>query len=93
MKYIKSVDNLYPALVECFGIILLGYIAGKFNFINSVEAKGKEIFRVAKMYGLYGLYGLIFFNPKIVRIVRIVRICFQIVRIVRIFILENTPFF
>ena len=43
VKYIKSVDNLYPALVECFGIILLGYIAGKFNFINSVEAKGKEI--------------------------------------------------
>jgi hypothetical protein len=30
---------LYPALVQCFGIILLGYLAGKFSFINDVEAK------------------------------------------------------
>jgi hypothetical protein len=24
-----ELENLYPALVECFGIILLGYIAGR----------------------------------------------------------------
>ena len=24
-----DLDNLYPALVECFGIIFLGYIAGR----------------------------------------------------------------
>ena len=24
-----ELDNLYPALVECFGIIFLGYIAGR----------------------------------------------------------------
>lgn len=24
-----ELDNLYPALAECFGIILLGYIAGR----------------------------------------------------------------
>ena len=38
--YLSLADNLYPALVECFGIIILGFIAGKFNFINDVEAKG-----------------------------------------------------
>ena len=36
-----TLENLYPALVECFGIILLGYIAGKFSLINDVEAKGR----------------------------------------------------
>ena len=36
-----NLENLYPALVECFGIILLGYIAGKFSLINDVEAKGR----------------------------------------------------
>ena len=24
-------SNLYPALVECFGIILLGYVAGRYS--------------------------------------------------------------
>lgn len=24
-----ELDNLYPALVECFGIMFLGYIAGR----------------------------------------------------------------
>lgn len=24
-----SIDNLFPALLECFGIILCGYIAGR----------------------------------------------------------------
>ena len=37
----NNLENLYPALVECFGIILLGYIAGKFSLINDVEAKGE----------------------------------------------------
>ena len=25
----SPVDNLFPALVDCFGIILLGYLAGR----------------------------------------------------------------
>ena len=29
LSKISPVDNLFPALVECFGIILLGYIAGR----------------------------------------------------------------
>ena len=26
---LSPVDNLFPALVDCFGIILLGYLAGR----------------------------------------------------------------
>lgn len=35
-----SIDKLFPALVECFGIILCGYIAGRANIITSSQAKG-----------------------------------------------------
>lgn len=35
-----SIDKLFPALVECFGIILCGYIAGRTNIISSSQAKG-----------------------------------------------------
>jgi len=50
-----NLDNLYPALVQCFGIILLGYIAGKFSFINDVESKGLSTF-----VGTFSLPALIF---------------------------------
>lgn len=35
-----SIDKLFPALVECFGIILCGYVAGRANIITSSQAKG-----------------------------------------------------
>lgn len=35
-----SIDKLLPALLECFGIILCGYIAGRANVITSAQAKG-----------------------------------------------------
>lgn len=35
-----SIDKLFPALVECFGIILCGYIAGRTSVITSSQAKG-----------------------------------------------------
>lgn len=35
-----SIDKLFPALTECFGIILCGYIAGRANIITSTQAKG-----------------------------------------------------
>ncbi|XP_030614792.1 integral membrane protein GPR155 [Archocentrus centrarchus] len=35
-----SLDRLFPALLECFGIILCGYIAGRTNIITSTQAKG-----------------------------------------------------
>uniref|UniRef100_A0A4W3JA47 G protein-coupled receptor 155 n=1 Tax=Callorhinchus milii TaxID=7868 RepID=A0A4W3JA47_CALMI len=35
-----SIDRLFPALLECFGIILCGYFAGRINIITSTQAKG-----------------------------------------------------
>ncbi|XP_028325232.1 integral membrane protein GPR155 [Gouania willdenowi] len=35
-----SIDKLFPALVECFGIILCGYIAGRADIITEGQAKG-----------------------------------------------------
>ncbi|MFT7799549.1 integral membrane protein GPR155 isoform X2 [Arapaima gigas] len=35
-----SIDELFPALLECFGIILCGYVAGRTNVITSTQAKG-----------------------------------------------------
>ncbi|XP_041857426.1 integral membrane protein GPR155 [Melanotaenia boesemani] len=35
-----TIDRLFPALLECFGIILCGYIAGRTNIITSSQAKG-----------------------------------------------------
>ena len=29
LQAFSPVDNLFPALVDCFGIIFLGYIAGR----------------------------------------------------------------
>ncbi|XP_059417421.1 integral membrane protein GPR155-like [Carassius carassius] len=35
-----SIDKLLPALLECFGIILCGYIAGRTSIIPATQAKG-----------------------------------------------------
>ncbi|KAB1278545.1 Integral membrane protein GPR155 [Camelus dromedarius] len=35
-----SITRLFPALLECFGIVLCGYIAGRANLITSTQAKG-----------------------------------------------------
>uniref|UniRef100_A0A8D0G6F5 G protein-coupled receptor 155 n=1 Tax=Sphenodon punctatus TaxID=8508 RepID=A0A8D0G6F5_SPHPU len=35
-----SISSLFPALLQCFGIILCGYIAGRANIITSTQAKG-----------------------------------------------------
>ena len=50
-----GLDNLYPALVQCFGIILLGFIAGKFSIISDVESKG-----IGTFIGSFSLPALIF---------------------------------
>lgn len=39
-----NLENLYPALVECFTIILCGYAAGRLNLISQQECKGLNIF-------------------------------------------------
>ncbi|XP_065696503.1 lysosomal cholesterol signaling protein isoform X2 [Patagioenas fasciata] len=35
-----SISRLFPALLECFGIILCGYVAGRANIITTTQAKG-----------------------------------------------------
>ncbi|OCT63619.1 integral membrane protein GPR155 isoform X2 [Xenopus laevis] len=35
-----SINRLFPALLECFGIIMCGYIAGRANVISATQAKG-----------------------------------------------------
>ncbi|KAM3917480.1 lysosomal cholesterol signaling protein isoform 2-T2 [Leptodactylus fuscus] len=35
-----SINRLFPALLECFGIIMCGYIAGRANMITANQAKG-----------------------------------------------------
>uniref|UniRef100_A0A1A7XGI1 G protein-coupled receptor 155b n=1 Tax=Iconisemion striatum TaxID=60296 RepID=A0A1A7XGI1_9TELE len=35
-----SIDKLFPALLECFGIILCGYIAGRADIVTESQAKG-----------------------------------------------------
>uniref|UniRef100_A0A8C7YEW8 G protein-coupled receptor 155b n=1 Tax=Oryzias sinensis TaxID=183150 RepID=A0A8C7YEW8_9TELE len=35
-----SIDKLFPALLECFGIILCGYVAGRADIITESQAKG-----------------------------------------------------
>ncbi|XP_015185681.1 PREDICTED: integral membrane protein GPR155 isoform X2 [Polistes dominula] len=49
------IDNLYIALIQCFGIILCGYIAGRFNVITKIEANGLNTF-----VGTFALPSLIF---------------------------------
>ncbi|XP_051987092.1 integral membrane protein GPR155-like [Xyrauchen texanus] len=35
-----SIDKLFPALLECFGIILCGYVAGRNDIISATQIKG-----------------------------------------------------
>ncbi|XP_049954684.1 integral membrane protein GPR155 [Schistocerca serialis cubense] len=39
-----SMDDLYPALFECFAVILCGYIAGRQNLLSQAETKGLDAF-------------------------------------------------
>ncbi|CAG0900410.1 unnamed protein product [Cyprideis torosa] len=48
-------DNLYPAVIECFIIIISGYFAGKFSIIKDAEANGINAF-----VGYFALPALIF---------------------------------
>ncbi|CAH1994416.1 unnamed protein product [Acanthoscelides obtectus] len=52
-----SIDNLYPALTQCFFIIICGYFAGRVNLISETEAKGINTF-----IGTFSLPSLIFMS-------------------------------
>ncbi|XP_048455388.1 integral membrane protein GPR155 isoform X4 [Rhincodon typus] len=61
-----SIDRLFPALLECFGIILCGYIAGRVNIITSTQANGLGSF-VSK----FALPGLLFKNMVVLNLAHI----------------------
>lgn len=50
-----QLENLYPAIIECFAVILCGYVAGKLNVISEIEAKGLNTF-----VGTFALPSMIF---------------------------------
>ncbi|XP_042861951.1 integral membrane protein GPR155-like [Penaeus japonicus] len=50
-------SNLYPAVIECFVIILCGYLAGRGNLISQTESKGLNTF-----VGTFSLPSLIFMS-------------------------------
>ncbi|KAI8426331.1 hypothetical protein MSG28_005195, partial [Choristoneura fumiferana] len=50
-------DNLYPALFQCFTIILCGYIAGRLNVVSQTESKG-----IGTFVGTFALPSLIFLS-------------------------------
>ena len=41
---VSSVYNIYPTLIQCFTIILIGYITGRFNIITPSQGKGISLF-------------------------------------------------
>ncbi|XP_019875971.2 integral membrane protein GPR155 isoform X2 [Aethina tumida] len=52
-----AMENLYPALTECFAVIICGYFAGRMNMISETEAKGINTF-----VGTFSLPSLIFMS-------------------------------
>lgn len=52
-----TIDKLFPALLQCFGIILCGYIAGRANIITSTQAKG-----LGNFVSMFALPALLFKN-------------------------------
>lgn len=50
-----DIDKLYPALVECFVIILLGYACGRLGFISPSQSKG-----IGNFVSLFALPALLF---------------------------------
>lgn len=51
------IDKLFPALLQCFGIILCGYFAGRANIITSTQAKG-----LGNFVSMFALPALLFKN-------------------------------
>ncbi|XP_059615439.1 integral membrane protein GPR155 [Phlebotomus argentipes] len=56
-EVIFTMDKLYPALLQCFAIIICGYMAGRLNIISNAESKGLNTF-----VGTFALPSLIFLS-------------------------------
>lgn len=52
-----SIDKLFPALLECFGIIMFGYVAGRTDIISPAQAKG-----IGNFVSRFALPALLFKN-------------------------------
>ncbi|XP_065335026.1 lysosomal cholesterol signaling protein [Cloeon dipterum] len=52
-----AMEKLYPALIQCFAVIICGYVAGRFNLISQTEGKGLGTF-----VGTFALPSLIFLS-------------------------------
>ncbi|XP_013172456.1 PREDICTED: integral membrane protein GPR155 isoform X2 [Papilio xuthus] len=50
-------ERLYPALFQCFTVIISGYIAGRLNVVTKAESKG-----IATFVGTFALPSLIFLS-------------------------------
>ncbi|CAH0729667.1 unnamed protein product, partial [Brenthis ino] len=50
-------DHLYPALFQCFTIIICGYVAGRLNVVSKSESKG-----ISTFVGTFALPSLIFLS-------------------------------
>ncbi|XP_026731598.1 integral membrane protein GPR155 [Trichoplusia ni] len=56
-EFEDATDNLYPALFQCFTIIICGYVAGRLNVVTPTESKG-----IATFVGTFALPSLIFLS-------------------------------
>ncbi|XP_014253111.1 integral membrane protein GPR155 [Cimex lectularius] len=50
-------DKLYPALIECFGVIICGYVAGRLGIVSEQQTSG-----LATFVGTFSLPSLIFLS-------------------------------
>ncbi|XP_073989122.1 integral membrane protein GPR155 homolog anchor isoform X2 [Rhodnius prolixus] len=50
-------ENLYPALIECFGVIICGYVAGRLGVVSEQQTSG-----LATFVGTFSLPSLIFLS-------------------------------
>ncbi|XP_062908217.1 lysosomal cholesterol signaling protein-like isoform X2 [Mobula hypostoma] len=78
-----SISRLFPALLECFGIILCGYVAGRVNIINPTETKG-----LGNFVSMFALPGLLFQNMVVLDFAHInwIFVCSILVAKVAVFI-------
>ncbi|KAL1139841.1 hypothetical protein AAG570_006818 [Ranatra chinensis] len=53
----EPLDKLFPALIECFGVIICGYAAGRIGVITPQQSKG-----LATFVGTFSLPSLIFMS-------------------------------
>ncbi|KAF6361515.1 G protein-coupled receptor 155 [Rhinolophus ferrumequinum] len=61
-----SITKLFPALLECFGIVLCGYIAGRANIITSTQAKG-----LGNFVSRFALPALLFKNMVVLNLTNV----------------------